>query len=365
MLIISKSSSQKAVAACLTLTLCCISASAQSPDSRPEITVAMLAELSGDFAANGEDCRHGFETARAEYMPSDDSLPFSIRFVYGDSKGDPKTAVLEFRKLDERDNAIAVVATRSQVSMAINPLSRSAGLPLMANAGYSSLLSDNPYAFRVYPSVDLEGRFLASEILRRGFRRIAVVTLQDEWNESLSGIVVERFEHDGGAVVAQEKVLPGDNDTLPIISRIRSSSPDAIFVNLGISSNGIFIRKLREMNLSQQLFTNFWGAKQEAIEIAGRTAVRGTLYPESAEPKRKLLAAIENRFGTVGVAGPGFGCYSGLALILQTLGTFKTVPSRAAFYQALLQVKKISLLDGEIKVADREFKFEMALRSVE
>jgi len=87
-----------------------------------------------------------------------------------------KTAVSEFNRLVNVEKALAVITTRSQIALTLNPLSAARKIPLLATAGAEAFISGNPYAFRFFPTTELESRALAQKARSMGLKKMAFIT---------------------------------------------------------------------------------------------------------------------------------------------------------------------------------------------
>jgi branched-chain amino acid transport system substrate-binding protein len=161
--------------------------------------LGLMAELSGPFAGNGEDCRRGYETARSGFAPGDLVGGRAVQFIYGDSRGDPKSGVAEFSRLVEAEQVLAVVTNRSQIAMALAPLSGRRGVPLLATAGAEGFTEANKYAFRFWPTAEHESRALAKKVIELGYKETALLTSNDEYNLSLTKYFRVNYGALGGA----------------------------------------------------------------------------------------------------------------------------------------------------------------------
>ena len=233
-----------------------------------EITVGLMAELSGSSASNGEDCRRGYEVASSLLAHNGLAGQHRVRIVYGDHQGDAKTGVSEFNRLVNAERAWAVATNRSQIGMALNPLSARRHIPLLGTVVHNQFLSDSSYAWRFFPSAEAEASALARKALQMGLRRAAILTLQDEWTLALANSFRENFIKGGGETVYFETLTPSDYDLASVISRVGAAAPDSILTSFTVNDSGLVIRKLREQGLHQQIFANVWATKKDEEEDA-------------------------------------------------------------------------------------------------
>jgi branched-chain amino acid transport system substrate-binding protein len=196
-----------------------------------------------------------------------------------DHRGEAKTGIAEFKKLVTVDSALAVIVQRSQIGMAVNPVSKELKTAIIGVVGHPRFLSENPFALRAYPSTEIEGEVLAEEAFRRGIRTIASITLEDEWTLALDDSFSKHLTARGGKVLGKFRFPADEYDPNPIIPKLKASAPDAVFVHLNIPLSGATVRKLREAGIRSRLLGHFWAATPEAGKAAGPGHASGLLYP--------------------------------------------------------------------------------------
>lgn len=335
---------------------------AQSADE--VFKIGVLTELSGAGAQIGQECQRGAEIALAGLTKDNHAGRFNVRLILGDTQDDAKATVSEFKKLIEVDGAETVIMSRSKTAMPVNPLSRQYKIPLVATAGHPALVASNPYAFRGYLNANNEGAFLAEKIFALGLRRVAAVTIQDEWNLAFSTAFGEQFKKLGGTIDFEETLLPGDMDFMTVISRVKRVNPEGVFCNLQLAQSGPFIRKLREQGVPAKLFSNYWLQKPEVQEAAGKEAIEGLMFNEVDSVRPKYLEYVKKLFPDKNSSPGTYICYVATASIIQALNNSQQPGSRKTFAESLLVLDKVTLLDDVIAVRDREVQYPQRMRVI-
>lgn len=333
----------------------------QGIDGNPLLTVGLLAELSGPSMRNGESCRQGYEVARAA---DHSGASNRIRFVYGDHQGDARLGVAEYKRLTTMEQAIAIISIRSQVGMALNPLSGKEGVPLFGIVGHQDYVSGNPFAYRFFPQVRVEGGTLARKAIEMGKLRMAIVTLEDEWTVSLEKAFINQYQRLGGRIVMQERILPGDAELLAIITRLRAMGADALFINVGVSQAGLMIRKVRELGLTLQLFANFWAAYDDVLKTAGEENAAGLIYVSVNLDKPKFYKQFKALFSDSEPSAATYCCYTALSVLLQALSDEKCSAGRAELVSCLETMDSFHLLDESLPLRGREVIYDIVTTEV-
>lgn len=322
-----------------------------APVSKPKIGV--LLPLSGSYAPVGKDNREGIEAALAE-----SKSPVGFEIVYADSKADPATAVTEFRKLTESDKVIAVFVMRGPVGMAINPLSRSAEMPLLGGVGNKGFAIHNKFAFQMWPKSDDEGAYIAARLKKQLFKTAAVITVQDDWPAAVSDGFRKGFADSDARIVSDHEVNPTETDFRTVLLQIRSKSPQVVFANIGLSQIGPFLRQAREMKLSVPIYSNFWVAKKEVIEAAGVSNIDGVRFVEMDTRRENLSKFTASQFSST-PSGATLSAYTAVLFLQQALSRNPNIQSAKELYAALLQHPEVQTQDGLLRLIDRCVEFPM------
>ncbi|MGE3756517.1 MAG: penicillin-binding protein activator [Pseudobdellovibrionaceae bacterium] len=318
--------------------------------------IGFLLPLSGQYAAVGIDNQQGIEIAKSEIDPS---LQFDL--IFADSKADPTQSVSEFKKLSEIDKVIGAFVFRGPPGMAINPLSLKAHLPLLGGVGNKDFALNNPYAFQLWVRSDTEGEYLATQIIEKGFKKIALITVQDDWPVAVSNGFISRLKELNTKLIFDQELLPTDVDFRSQISKLRQSNPDAIFLNIGLNQIAPFAKQLREQGVKAQLFSNFWAGKKEVITGAGEFG-EGMMFAEMATNLDDLKDKLKNRFNS-SPSGATLSSYVATIFIAQSLKGLSN-PNPDTFYSSLLAQKEVRTRNGVFEIKNRFVQFPMALRAI-
>ena len=323
-------------------------------DSKSLPSVGMLIPLSGNYATVGTDNRQGAEIALAEL-----GAKAKFRLTYEDSKADPTTSVSIFRSL-VRNGSISAFAMRSPVGMAINPISQSLHIPIIGGVGHKDFTANNEYAFQAWSSSDFEGAFLANHLLAKNFKRIAVITSQDEWLVSVTAGFNATLINKNNTPVFNEELLPSDADFRSVLSRIQRLKPDCIFVNLALAQIGPFLKQAQELKISSALYSNFWLPKKGVVDAAG-DAIEGVRFAEMDTNLPNLRKALENQFKSI-PSGATLASYVSVLLLNQAMSGEPDIKDAQSLYKALLKQSELVTADRVYKISKRQIQFPMTVK---
>jgi branched-chain amino acid transport system substrate-binding protein len=341
----------------LVVALSCSFASAEEPVANSaKVKLGAILTMSGSFASVGEDCRRGIEAA----MDVADARN-SIEVVYADSKNESTSAISELRKLSEIDNVQAVYTHRSTIGMALNPVSQTLQMPLLGAVAHKSFAVDNIFAFQIWSTSDEEGDFLVSQIRRLNYKKIAILSTEDDWTLAVSERFRSGLSTAGVEVIFDQSVQPSETDFKSLIIRLKHSSPDAIFMNVVLPQISPFVKQFHQASMTTALFSNIYVAKKDVLEATGADALEGIRFVEIDTE----LPSLNKQIGLdLKLSPPGLTVASYLATLLlaQTVKENGNIRSTKDMYAALLRQNRLRTPDHEYLVKDRFVKFPLALK---
>jgi len=319
-----------------------------------EPTVGLFTELSGSFAASGVECRRGYEVAIEEAKKSGSE----INFYFGDTRGEARVAVSEMQRLIETRNVSAIVVNRSQVGMALAAMAERSDIPLIGVVGHSDFISRYSTTFRSWPDARLEGQALARVVWNSGHKVISIATLEDEYLVSLSENFESAFKAMGGEISESITVLPSDADYRTTALRLVRSSPDALFINLGIPQLGPMYRTLGQLYNKLPTFSNYWLQSKEVLEDAGAPA-QGAVWVEASLDIPNLQKLVELYSEKSGNLMMTYTCYVAARLAIEAAGA-----DSQETIKNLNGMTEVNTPDGTIKIENREIQFELVPKRV-
>ena len=343
----------------LTLTLPLLAISVLAEDQKI-LKVGVLNELSGPVASLGETCQRGIRLAMSDFAPGGIANEVVIKVFTADVHDDAKTAVSEFYKLVQTDGVQVLIAVRSKSAMPIAPLADRLKVPVVGIVGAPRFVSDYRSTLRVYVTAEQDGAFQARLAHQLGGRSAAIISAEDEWALSLSKSIGRTFRSLGGSILFNQAFAGIETDFATSISKLKSLSPQVVFVNL-LTRSGLFVRKLREAGFRAQVFSSYWIQQPEQIQIAGKDALEGLIFSEVDSNKPKLREAYAREFPGQAYNPAAYLCYCALAAVLQA-GTSAQGQNSGSVHDAILRIEKLNTPDGDLHFHDREIQFALGAR---
>ncbi len=322
----------------------------------PRIKIGVLIPLTGSYAPIGVDNQQGIEVAKAELGSRS-----RIDFIIADNKADPIQSISEYKRLLLDPAIVGFFVFRGPPGMALNPLSRKDKISLLGGVGNQNFAEDNEYAFQLWPRADIEGAFLATKVHDRGFSKVALLTLQDDWTLAVLHGFREKFRSVSGTIVYDQEVLPNENEFRAHVAKLKSLDFDAVILNVGLNQTPTLAKQLREASIEKPIFSNFWAGKKEAI-TASAGALEGVMFVEMATDLKNLRANLISKFKST-PSGATLSAYVA-ALMLEHAAADLKIIDAAHFYDRLREVSEVETADGVFSVKDRLVQFPLTLRKI-
>ena len=194
----------------------------QSPT---HVRVGVMMAFSGGSSSMGYGAMKGIQLALKQLDIT------NIDLVKVDSKCDAKAASEAIKDLIAKHVVAINGEGCSSASVAALPAANNAKIPMISpSASSTTLTRPDDYFFRVVPSDNFQGAFMAQTIYDRGIRKVAVFYTNEPYGSSMNAVFRERFEALGGKVVATASAEPDVIDLQDQMKTLQAASPEAVFI---------------------------------------------------------------------------------------------------------------------------------------
>ena len=139
------------------------------------LNIGVIAPLSGGLAEYGTAFKNGVSLAQREKRNS------SCKFVFEDSKYDPKTAVSAFRKIVQHDDARIIYNFGGPTTEALAPLAESDKVVLFTSETEPYFSRGRKYVLRFNSPSEAFGRALSDGLKRSGYKRIGLIRTENQY----------------------------------------------------------------------------------------------------------------------------------------------------------------------------------------
>jgi len=256
--------------------------------------IGLMAPMTGDYAEYGMFFKQGMEVATDAVNKSGGIKGRPIEIVVGDSKADPKEAALVAQKFVANPKIIAAIGDfTSSCAMAAAPIYEEAKMvQISPSSSHPDFTKKGKFMFRNTPTQEYEAPFLARWAVKdMGKKKVATIYIKNDWGISTNKYFVETAKSLGAEVLAQEEFLPADKDYTAILTKVKSTNPELLYLGSMYSETALITQQMQKMRFKPVMMGCTAIFSPKLIELAG-PAVEGILanalyFPEFDRPEVK------------------------------------------------------------------------------
>ena len=269
------------------------------------VKIGFNVPLTGFGAADGTSALNGAELAVEQANEAGGINGKDVELVVYDDQASPKEAVPIAQKLIEKDEVvIAISGSYSGATRAAAGIFQEAGTPyISAYAIHPEITRAGDYVFRTSFVGEVQGR-AGAKLIGEGLgkKKVVMITLKNDFGKSLAAGFKEAAASFGVDVLAEYEYSIKDRQFGPIVSKVKSDAPDAIYASGYFFTAGPLVSQLRAAGIDVPIIGQEGYDSQKFIEIAG-DAAEGTIITTSLDrdsgsaETKGFIAAFEARAG--------------------------------------------------------------------
>ena len=263
-------------------------------DTTKPIKIGMLAPMTGEASSYGVNVNLGALLAVKEINEAGGIDGRKIEYILEDDECSSKSvaAMTKLINVDKVDVIVGPVC--SAAAGPALPIAQQNKVPVVLTAASApALTSVGDYIFRIYPSDALQGKFGADFAYDRLGKKAAILYVQNDWGEGLYRVFKDRFTKLGGKVVFESSALGTDTDFKTIISQIKDSGADFLYLPLYPNSGAAATKQAKELGLDIQILGADAYVAEEIIKSGNADGVIYTVV-DARSPKE-----FEQRIATL------------------------------------------------------------------
>lgn len=317
------------------------------------LRIGFFAPLTGFAAADGASAKASAEIAVEEINAAGGINGRKVELVVYDDRHDSKEAVALATKLVERDRVAGVVSgSYSMPSRVTAPIFARAGVPMtIGYAVHPDVTKAGSCVFRNGFLGTVEGAAGADGLVKlQGARRIAVLTVDNDFGRTASRAFIERAKALGAEVVSEQVYPLGEKEFSPHLTKIREQQVDGIYHTSYYNEGSQIVRKARELGLKAHIEGSEGVDSPKYLELAG-PAAEGTTFTtnlnrDSNNPAvQEFLRKYKARMGVEGDM-VGASTYDAVKILASGLAAGGT--DAKAVCQALQSLRDFQGITGTI-----------------
>jgi branched-chain amino acid transport system substrate-binding protein len=317
------------------------------------IKVGFFAPLTGFAAADGASAKDAVEIGVKQINDAGGIKGKKVKLVIYDDRVDSKEAVAIARKLTEKDKVVAVVSgSYSGPTRVTAPIFQQAGIPMVAGyAVHKDITRAGNFIFRNGFLGEIEGAAAAEVAVKKLMaKRIAVLTMDNDFGRELSAGFVKHAEESGAQIVSHQVYSLKEEDYTPFLTKVKNVTPDVLFTSGYYKQAALICRQAKDLGLKAQILGEEGFDSPKFIEIAGESAEgviivtnldRGDKRPHVQE----FLRTYKKRYG-LDADMVGASSYDAFMIVAYAIREAGTNPN--AIRKALAQLRDYDAITGKI-----------------
>lgn len=216
------------------------------------LRVGAILPLSGELAYMGEQIEHGIELGKADFpnVPAD--------FTIEDDKSlDNKTAVNVLGKLLSASKSDLVFNMTVTTTKALAPITAAQKTPLVIMWDSNDVIKQLPdWVSSMGFSNEAAGEDMATfAYTKLGYRKIGIVSAQEEWSTIISNAFEKKFTELGGTIVLHDRTPLDQKDYRTNVLKAKAAGAETIYLPLFTQGITITVRQARELGFTGPLLS--------------------------------------------------------------------------------------------------------------
>lgn len=281
------------------------SAFAGTATAADTIKIGVNVPLTGFAAADGKSALTGMELAVEQANADGGVNGKMVELVIYDDQASPKEAAPIATKLIEQDKvAVGISGSYSGSTRAASGIFQANGVPyISAYAIHPDITRSGDFVFRTSFVGEVQGRAGAKLIGESlGAKKVSVITLKNDFGQSLAAGFKEKAADFGITIAGEYEYSIKDRQFGPIVAKVKSDNPDAIYASGYFFTAGPLVTQLRAAGVTAPVIGQEGYDSEKFIEIAGPAAegviITTSLDRDSDAPETKaFIAAFEKKAG--------------------------------------------------------------------
>jgi branched-chain amino acid transport system substrate-binding protein len=282
-----------------------------------ELVVGYAGPMTGQYATFGLQFKNGAEQAIADINAAGGVLGKKLRLEMGDDACDPKQARAVAEKLAGIKVPVVFGHFCSSSSIPASEAYAEGGVLQISPASTNPLYTERKLwnTFRVCGRDDQQG-LVAGQYLAKAYKGKNIAILHDKstYGKGLADETQKALNNAGVKEKLYQAYTQGDKDFTALVSKMKASAIDAVYVGGYHTEAGLILRQMRDQGVKAQLISGDALVTNEFWSITGAAGegVRMTFGPDPR--KKPMAAAVVKKFKDKGFDPEGYTLYTYAAI---------------------------------------------------
>jgi branched-chain amino acid transport system substrate-binding protein len=261
------------------------------PAQAKEIRIGLITPLSGDVKTFGESVRNSFLIAVEEANARGGVVGMKIIYVVQDDKNDPTEAANVANLLVNQQRVKAIVGSvTSKTTIPVSDIIQSARIPTISPTATNPKVTvadgkRKDYMFRACFIDPFQGTVMAkfSRETLKGKSAAVLYDASNDYSKGIAEIFRDTFRKQGGKVAAFESYGKDDVDFSALLTKVKASGADVLFLPDYYNKVGLIAKQVREKGLIVRLVGPDGWDSPDLARIAG-SAIEGGYFSNHYSP---------------------------------------------------------------------------------
>jgi branched-chain amino acid transport system substrate-binding protein len=267
------------------------------------VRIGLFAPITGDLGAVGVRFREGAQLYVDQVNAQGGIDGRTVELLVEDDRNSPKEAASIAEKFASTPNLVLAIGTfTTTASLSAAPILTEAKIPQISPSSSNPKFTQfSAYQFRENTRDDLLAEKHADIVLNiLKAKTVVIPYVQDDFGIFTAEVTKAAIERRGGKVLLTQAVPTNSRDFRPLVSKIISLKPDAIFLPLYYQEGAIFVQQLRQAGSTIPIASPDPLSNPKFVELAGKAADGVLLYTVyfNGDPSKKAFTdAYKAKYG--------------------------------------------------------------------
>src|SRR5512139_1684758 len=308
-----------------------LAVAAAVPSDAKEMKIGLVTPLSGDVKTFGESVRNSFLIAVEEANAKGGVAGMKITGVIQDDKNDATEAANVANLLVNQHRVKAIVGSvTSKATIPISDIIQAGKIPTISPTATNPKVTvadgkRKDYMFRACFIDPFQGAVLAKFAQDTLMKKSAAVLFDasNDYSKGIAEVFRDAFRKQGGSVAAFESYGKDDVDFSALLTKVKSSGADVLFLPDYYNKVGLIAKQAQERGLKIQLIGPDGWDSPDLVKIAG-SAIEGGYFSNHYSPddrRPEVVAWVKKYREKHGQVPDALGtlAYDGTKLLLEAI----------------------------------------------
>ncbi len=316
------------------------------------IKFGFSAPLTSPIAFAAVRAKYGTEFAVEQLNAKGGILGRRVEVLYGDTRLDPNEAINIARRFTLQENVRACFCDfTSSGTLAIIDILAKANIPQITYTNAIKITRSNyKHVINLKPNSDhLSAAALDYAVKVRGYKRFAVMLLDDEYGKGNMDAIERYFKrYGGGQIIGSESYRIDAKEFRPLLTKLAGLKPDALILTGSLADTALIVKQSGELGLKIPLVGGGGHSSGAFRKIAGSASdgmiVAPAYWPDYFKNKEatRFETLYNAKYGTLAGDEWSTYAYDAVNIVAAAMERAKSTDGAAV----IPQMFKLGTIDG-------------------